>query len=44
MVLTAAMIATATGGTLLSGAAGRAIDGFAIDSRTLQPGDLFFPV
>ena len=42
MVLTAAMIATATGGALLSGAAGRAIDGFAIDSRTLQPGDLFF--
>ena len=42
MVLTAAMIATATGGRLLAGAADRTIDGFAIDSRTLQPGDLFF--
>ena len=42
MVLTAAMIANATGGTLVSGVAARPIDGFAIDSRTLQPGDLFF--
>jgi UDP-N-acetylmuramoyl-tripeptide--D-alanyl-D-alanine ligase len=42
MVLTAATIASATGGTLIAGDGGRTIDGFAIDSRTLQPGDLFF--
>ena len=44
MVLTAAMIASATGGYVRAGAADRAIDGFAIDSRTLQPGDLFFAI
>ena len=44
MVLTAAMIATATGGTLLSGSPATAIDGFSIDSRSLQPGDLFFAI
>jgi len=44
MVLTAAMIAAATGGTLAAGAADRVIDGFAIDSRTLQPGDLFLAI
>ena len=44
MVLTAAMIATATGGQLRLGASDRPIDGFAIDSRTLQPGDLFFAI
>ena len=44
MVLTAAMIASATGGYIRAGAPDRAIDGFAIDSRTLQPGDLFFAI
>ena len=44
MVLTAAMIASATGGYLRAGAPDRPIDGFAIDSRTLQPGDLFFAI
>src|SRR5688500_12557760 len=44
MVLTAAMIATATGGQLTSGAPEQAIDGFSIDSRTLAPGDLFFAI
>lgn len=38
------MIATATGGDLLSGSPARVIDGFAIDSRTLQSGDLFFAI
>jgi UDP-N-acetylmuramoyl-tripeptide--D-alanyl-D-alanine ligase len=44
MVLTAAMIATATGGQLTAGAPDRVIEGFSIDSRTLQHGDLFFAV
>ncbi len=44
MMLTAAVIATATGGQLAAGSADRAIDGFSIDSRTLQPGDLFFAI
>ena len=44
VVLTAAMIATATGGSLASGSPDREIDGFSIDSRTLQPGDLFFAI
>ena len=39
------MIATATGGTLARRRCrSAAIDGFAIDSRTLQPGDLFFAI
>lgn len=44
MVLTAAMIATATGGQLIAGVPDQVIDGFSIDSRTLQPGDLFFAI
>jgi UDP-N-acetylmuramoyl-tripeptide--D-alanyl-D-alanine ligase len=44
MVLTAAMIATAARGELTSGSADRVIDGFSIDSRTLQRGDLFFAI
>jgi UDP-N-acetylmuramoyl-tripeptide--D-alanyl-D-alanine ligase len=44
MVLTAAMIATAAGGELTSGSPDRVIDGFSIDSRTLQRGDLFFAI
>jgi UDP-N-acetylmuramoyl-tripeptide--D-alanyl-D-alanine ligase len=43
MVLTAAMIAKATGGIVV-GDAGRVFDGAAIDSRTLRPGDLFFAI
>jgi UDP-N-acetylmuramoyl-tripeptide--D-alanyl-D-alanine ligase len=42
--LTAAAIATATGGRLLAGDADRVIDGFSIDSRTLEIGDLFFAI
>ena len=44
MGLTAAVVASATGGAIVSGPADRAFDGFAIDSRTLQPGDLFFAI
>ena len=44
VVLTAAMIVTATGGQLARGAPDRRIDGFSIDSRTLAPGDLFFAI
>lgn len=44
LMLTAAMIASATGGTLVAGDAHAPIDGFSIDSRTLQPGDLFFAI
>ncbi len=44
MVLTAAMVATAAGGQLVSGGADRVIDGFAIDSRSLHSGDLFVAI
>src|SRR5687768_3225157 len=44
IMLTAAMIASATGGSLAFGSPDRVIDGFSIDSRTLQPGDLFFAI
>ena len=44
MMLTAAVIATATGGTLQSGDPDTAITGFSIDSRTLRSGDLFFAI
>jgi UDP-N-acetylmuramoyl-tripeptide--D-alanyl-D-alanine ligase len=44
MALTAAMVAASTGGSLVSGRADRAFDGFSIDSRTVQPGDLFFAI
>jgi UDP-N-acetylmuramoyl-tripeptide--D-alanyl-D-alanine ligase len=44
MVLTAAMIATATGGTLHAGDANTVIKGISIDSRTLREGDLFFAI
>ena len=43
-VLTAAMIATATGGTVVAGDPQTAIDGFSIDTRTLSRGDLFFAI
>jgi UDP-N-acetylmuramoyl-tripeptide--D-alanyl-D-alanine ligase len=39
--LTAAFVAEAAGGRLLSGPAGRVFDGVAIDTRLLQPGALF---
>jgi UDP-N-acetylmuramoyl-tripeptide--D-alanyl-D-alanine ligase len=44
VVLTAAMIATATGGTVVSGDPHAVIDGFSIDSRTLNAGDLFIAI
>lgn len=43
-MLTAADVAAAVGGRLLSGDPARAIRGFSIDSRTLQPGELFFAI
>jgi UDP-N-acetylmuramoyl-tripeptide--D-alanyl-D-alanine ligase len=44
LMLTAAVIATATGGTVVSGDPQTPVNGFSIDSRTLQPGDLFFAI
>jgi UDP-N-acetylmuramoyl-tripeptide--D-alanyl-D-alanine ligase len=44
LVLTAPVIAAAVGGRLISGSVEQPIDGFAIDSRTLAPGDLFFAI
>jgi UDP-N-acetylmuramoyl-tripeptide--D-alanyl-D-alanine ligase len=44
IIVTAAMIATATGGQLTSGAPDQSVGGFAIDSRTLRPGELFFAI
>jgi UDP-N-acetylmuramoyl-tripeptide--D-alanyl-D-alanine ligase len=44
MILTAAMIAAATGGTLTSGNPDRIVGGVAIDSRTIQHGELFFAI
>jgi UDP-N-acetylmuramoyl-tripeptide--D-alanyl-D-alanine ligase len=44
MILTAAAIASATGGSLAGGDARAVIDGFSIDSRTVQRGDLFFAI
>ena len=44
LMLTAAMIASATGGTVASGDAQTVMNGFSIDSRTLQRGDLFFAI
>jgi UDP-N-acetylmuramoyl-tripeptide--D-alanyl-D-alanine ligase len=44
VVLTAAAIAGAVGGQLTSGSPEEAINGFAIDSRVLTPGDLFFAI
>jgi len=42
--LTAASITYAVSGTLVSGDPGAMVGGFSIDSRTLQPGDLFFAI
>jgi UDP-N-acetylmuramoyl-tripeptide--D-alanyl-D-alanine ligase len=44
LMLTAAMIATATSGTVVAGDPQLDINGFSIDTRTLQPGDLFFAI
>ncbi len=43
-MLTAAVIATATGGTVTAGDPRTALNGFSIDSRTVQAGDLFFAI
>jgi UDP-N-acetylmuramoyl-tripeptide--D-alanyl-D-alanine ligase len=42
--LTAASIAQAMSGSLVSGAPGSMVGGLSIDSRTLQPGDLFLAI
>jgi UDP-N-acetylmuramoyl-tripeptide--D-alanyl-D-alanine ligase len=42
--LTAASIALAMSGTLVSGAPGSTVGGFSIDSRTLRSGDVFFAI
>lgn len=42
--LTAAEIAAATGGRVRSGDAGRRLERWSIDTRTLQPGDLFVAI
>lgn len=42
--VTPALIARAAGGRVTSGDPSRRIDGFAIDSRTLTAGDLFFAI
>src|SRR5918995_868563 len=44
LVLTAGAIAAAVGGHLLFGDASQVIDGFSIDSRTVQRGDLFIAI
>jgi UDP-N-acetylmuramoyl-tripeptide--D-alanyl-D-alanine ligase len=44
MMLTAAVIAAATGGTVVSGDPQTRVNGFSIDSRTLQRGDVFFAI
>jgi UDP-N-acetylmuramoyl-tripeptide--D-alanyl-D-alanine ligase len=41
VVLTAGLVADATGGRLVDGSAARAFDGVSIDSRTIAPGALF---
>ena len=42
--LSAAEIAAATGGRLLSGDAARRVERWSIDTRTLRPGDLFVAI
>src|SRR5262245_47815173 len=42
--MTAAEIAAAVGGSLISGDLNRTVSGFSIDSRTLAEGDLFFAI
>jgi UDP-N-acetylmuramyl pentapeptide synthase len=42
--MTLGEIAAATGGTLSGGDSARAVSGFSIDTRTLQPGDLYFAI
>ena len=41
MELTAAELATITGGTLIAGAPGARVTSFAIDSRVVEPGACF---
>ncbi|MEI6668419.1 MAG: UDP-N-acetylmuramoyl-tripeptide--D-alanyl-D-alanine ligase [Acidobacteriota bacterium] len=42
--LTAASMARAMGGVLVSGSPSSVVGGYSIDSRTLRPGDLFFAI
>jgi UDP-N-acetylmuramoyl-tripeptide--D-alanyl-D-alanine ligase len=44
IALTAAYVASAAGGAIVAGDAGRAFDGVSIDTRTLQPGELFVAI
>lgn len=44
LVLTAGAVAAAVGGQLLGGDASQVIEGFSIDSRTAQRGDLFIAI
>jgi UDP-N-acetylmuramoyl-tripeptide--D-alanyl-D-alanine ligase len=44
MQLTAATVAAAAGGALIAGNPALEIDGFSIDSRTLNRGDLFLAI
>jgi UDP-N-acetylmuramoyl-tripeptide--D-alanyl-D-alanine ligase len=44
ITLSAAEIAAATGGRLLSGDAARRVERWSIDTRTLRPGDLFVAI
>src|SRR6266849_5012050 len=42
--LTAASVASATGGAVVAGDPGRAFDGVSIDTRTMKAGELFFAI
>lgn len=42
--MSAAQVASCTGGTLVSGSGTAAVSGVSIDSRTLKQGDLFFAI
>jgi UDP-N-acetylmuramoyl-tripeptide--D-alanyl-D-alanine ligase len=42
--MTAAQVASATGGVLVSGLRGASLSGISIDTRTLRPADLFFAI
>src|SRR6185295_12301445 len=44
LTLTTAAIAAVVGGRLVGERPDRAVTGFSIDTRTLQPGDLFFAI
>jgi UDP-N-acetylmuramoyl-tripeptide--D-alanyl-D-alanine ligase len=44
IALTAAYVASAAGGAIAAGDAGRVFDGVSIDTRTLKPGELFVAI